>query len=60
MRRILVIFTLVSALAAPAFADDNRIVKSVSLKDLEAILVEEGHTIMSTGDDGAATRRAGR
>ncbi len=26
MRRILVMFTLASALAAPAFADDNRII----------------------------------
>jgi hypothetical protein len=58
MRRTLVLFTLASALAAPAFADDNRIVKSVSLKDLETILVEEGHTIMSTGDDGAVSVRA--
>jgi len=58
MRRTLVMITLASVLAAPAFADDNRIVKSVSLQDLETILVEEGHTIMSTGDDGAVSVRA--
>ena len=58
MRRTLVMLTLASALAAPAFADDNRIVKSVSLQDLETILVEEGHTVMSTGDDGAVSVRA--
>jgi len=58
MRRTLVMLTLASALAAPAFADDNRIVKSVSLQDLETILVEEGHTVMSKGDDGAVSVRA--
>ncbi len=58
MRRTLVLFTLASALAAPAFADDNRLVKAVSLKDLQAILVEEGHTINGTGYDGDVSVRA--
>jgi hypothetical protein len=51
-------FTLASALAAPAFADDNRVVKSVSLQDLQAILVDEGHTIDGTGYDGDVSVRA--
>lgn len=58
MRRTLTILAVLGALAIPAFADDNRLVKSVNLQDLQAILVEEGHTINSTGDDGAVSIRA--
>ncbi|MFN7164290.1 MAG: YbjN domain-containing protein [Hyphomonas sp.] len=47
-----------AALAGSAFADDSRVVTSVSLQDLQTFLIEEGHTITSTGDDGAVSVRA--
>ena len=58
MRRTLTSLGLLVALAGHAFADDSKVVKSVSLQDLETILVEEGHTVMSTGDDGPVSVRA--
>jgi len=45
-------------LAGPALADDTRVVKAVSLQDLQTILAEEGYTINSTGDDGEVSVRA--
>ncbi len=58
MRRTLTSLGLLAALAGSAFADDNRLVTAVSLQDLQTILTEEGHTITSTGDDGAVSVRA--
>ncbi len=58
MRRTLTSLALIAAFTLPAFADDNRLVKSIKLQDLQTILVEEGHTIMSTGDEGAVSIRA--
>ncbi len=58
MRRTLTSLGILAALAGSAFADDNRLVKTVSLQDLQTILIEEGHTITSTGDDGAISVRA--
>lgn len=58
MRRTLTSLAILAAIAAPALADDNQIVKSVSLADLQRILTEDGYTINSTGDDGAVSLRA--
>ncbi len=58
MRRTLTSLGILAALAGSAFADDAKIVKAVSLQDLQTILVEEGYTINSTGDDGAVSVRA--
>ena len=58
MRRTLTSLGFLAALAGSAFADDARVVKSVSLQDLQAILIEEGYTINSTGDDGEVSVRA--
>ncbi|MEQ9506805.1 MAG: YbjN domain-containing protein [Hyphomonas sp.] len=58
MRQILTSLALMAAIAAPAFADDSKIVNAVTLQDLQTILVEQGYTINSTGDDGAVSIRA--
>ncbi len=58
MRRTLTSLAILAAVSAPAFADDSRVMKSVSLQDLQTILTEEGHTVNSTGDDGAVSIRA--
>lgn len=58
MRRTFTSLALIAAFALPAFADDSRLVTSIKLQDLQTILVEEGHTITSTGDDGAVSVRA--
>ena len=58
MRRILTTLAVMAAIAVPAFADDNRLVKSVLLNDLQTILVEDGYTINSSGDEGAVSVRA--
>jgi hypothetical protein len=58
MHRILIFMTLVGVFALPAFADDSRLLTSITLPDLQAILSEEGHTIESTGDEGAMSIRA--
>lgn len=58
MRRTLTSLGLLAAIAGSAFADDNKLVKAVSLQDLQTILVEEGYTITSTGDDGDISVRA--
>ncbi len=58
MRRTLTSLGILAALAGSAFADDAKVVKSVSLQDLQTILVEEGYTINSTGDDGEVSVRA--
>jgi hypothetical protein len=58
MRRLLTTLAILATASTPAFADDNAIVKSVKLADLQRILAEEGYTINSTGDDGAISIRA--
>ncbi|MBA4337290.1 YbjN domain-containing protein [Hyphomonas sp.] len=58
MRRTLTSLGLLVALAGHAFADDSKLVKAVSLQDLQRIIAEEGYTINSTGDDGAVSVRA--
>ena len=58
MRRILTTLAVLAVAALPAFADDTRVVKSVQLMDLQAILTEEGYTINSSGDEGAVSVRA--
>ena len=55
MRRTLTSLALMAAVALPAFADDNRLVTSVNLQDLQSILAEEGYTISSTGQEGAVS-----
>ena len=58
MRRTLTSLGLLAALAVHAFADDSKLVKAVSLQDLQTIIIEEGYTINSTGDDGEISVRA--
>jgi hypothetical protein len=58
MRRIIASIAVLAALAMPAMADDNQIVKTVNLQQLQTILIEEGYTINSSGDDGAVSVRA--
>ena len=58
MRRTLTSLAILAAVAGPALADDSKVVKSVTLADLEQILTEDGYTINSTGDDGAVSVRA--
>jgi len=58
MRRTLTSLALMAAVALPAFADDNRLVTSVNLQDLQSILAEEGYTISSTGQEGAVSIEA--
>jgi len=58
MRRIIASMAILAAAAMPALADDNAVVKTVNLQQLQAILTEEGYTINSSGDDGAVSVRA--
>jgi hypothetical protein len=58
MRRLIASMAVLAALAMPALADDNQIVKTVNLQQLQTILIEEGYTINSSGDDGAVSVRA--
>lgn len=58
MRRTLTSLGLLAALAGHALADDSKLVKAVSLQDLQTIIIEEGYTINSTGDDGEISVRA--
>lgn len=58
MRRTLTSIALLAAFAGSALADDTRVVMAVSLQELQTILVEEGYTIDSTGDDGEVSVRA--
>jgi hypothetical protein len=37
--------------------NDDRVVRSVSLEDLKAIAVSEGHTITEVGGEGDVSRR---
>ncbi len=58
MRRLIASMAVLAAFAMPALADDNQIVKTVNLQQLQTILIEEGYTINSSGDDGAVSVRA--
>jgi hypothetical protein len=58
MRRIIASMAVLAALAMPALADDNQLVKTVNLQQLQTILIEEGYTINSSGDDGDVSVRA--
>ncbi|MFN3608140.1 MAG: YbjN domain-containing protein [Hyphomonas sp.] len=58
MRRTLTTIALLSAAAFCAHADDSRLMTSVTQADLQTLVTEEGHTVMSTGDDGAYSVRA--
>jgi hypothetical protein len=58
MRHLLTSLAFVATLATPAFADDSKLVNSVTLADLQTILTEDGYTINSTGDDGDVSIRA--
>lgn len=58
MRKLLISLAILSTVALGAQADDSRVLASVTLADLQTLLVEEGHTILSTGDDGDVTVRA--
>jgi hypothetical protein len=44
--------------ADTSLADDDRVVRSVSLEDLKAIAVSEGHTITEVGGEGDVSVRA--
>lgn len=58
MHKILTSLAILSAAALGAHADDSRVLTSVTLADLQSIVVEEGHTVLSTGDEGAVSVRA--
>lgn len=58
MRRLIASVAVLAAFALPALADDNQLVKTVNLQQLQTILVEEGYQINSTGDDGEVSVRA--
>lgn len=58
MRRLIASMAVLAAFALPALADDNQLVKTVNLQQLQTILVEEGYQINSTGDDGEVSVRA--
>lgn len=58
MRPTLTSLALIAALALPAWADDDQLVRSVSLQQLESLVVEEGYTINSTGEEGEVSLRA--
>ena len=58
MRKLLTSLAILSAAALGAQADDSRILTGTTLADLQTILVEEGYTILSTGDEGEVSIRA--
>lgn len=58
MRKTLTSLAILSAAALGAQADDTRILTSATLADLQSIVVEEGHTIISTGNEGDVSVRA--
>ena len=58
MRRVLTTLAFLSVAALGAQADDSRLLTSATLADLQTFVVEEGHTILSTGDDGDVSVRA--
>jgi hypothetical protein len=58
MRRTLTLFACIAALAAPALAEDTRLVSAIQLSDLQAILVEDGYTIEQSGHEGTYSVQA--
>nr|WP_321441823.1 YbjN domain-containing protein [uncultured Hyphomonas sp.] len=68
MRTLLTTAALAAAVSFPAsaqefsadtsLANDDRVVRSVSLEDLKAIAVSEGHTITEVGGEGDISLRA--
>lgn len=58
MRQLLTSLAVMATIATPAFADDSKLVNSVTLADLQTILEEDGYEVTSTGDDGAVSIRA--
>lgn len=58
MRKILTTLAFLSIAGHPALADDSRLLTSAKLADIEALVNEDGYTIISTGDDGAVSLRA--
>jgi hypothetical protein len=58
MRKFLTSLAILSAAALSAQADDSRILTGATLADLQTIVVEEGYTILSTGDEGEVSVRA--
>ena len=44
--------------ADTSLADDDRVIRSISLEDMKAIAVAEGHTITEVGGEGAVSVRA--
>lgn len=58
MRTLLTTLALLSAAAAPSFADDSRIIDAITLPELQALLEEDGHKIVKTGEDGPHSIRA--
>lgn len=58
MRKTLTSLAILSAAALGAQADDTRILTSATLADLQSIVVEEGYTIISTGNEGDVSVRA--
>ncbi len=58
MRKLLTSLAILSAAALSAQADDSRLITGATLADLQSIVVEEGYTIISTGDEGEVSVRA--
>lgn len=58
MRKTLTSLAILSAAALGAQADDTRILTSATLADLQSIVVEEGYTIIGTGNEGDVSVRA--
>lgn len=58
MRRTLTTLAILASFAAPALADDNRLVKAVYLADLQSILTEEGYVIEESTSEGEISVQA--
>jgi len=58
MRRILISLAVLSALAAPGFADDTRVMGSITMPEIRSLIEAEGFSIVKTGEDGPNSIRA--
>jgi hypothetical protein len=58
MRKIALSLAFLCAPAAPGFADDSRLLGSISMAQVRSILEAEGFTIVNTGQDGPNSIRA--